>query len=129
MWAIPYAAGLVAAAGYGFPAGTGWLAVPIVGPFIAMGSRDIDCDLDRLQYDPSVELKDLEEKCLDSAIDEVTIVALLTISGILQISGGVMTTVGLGTSESQLVRTDLAGLSLRPRFGRSETTMTAELRF
>jgi hypothetical protein len=129
MWAVPYVTGLVAAAAYNFPSGSSWLAVPVVGPFIAMGSRKIDCDLDRMQYDPNVELKDLEQQCMDSAIDEVTAVALLTVSGLLQISGAIVTTVGFASGGTQLVRKDVARLSLHPIVRRDRAAFTAELEF
>jgi hypothetical protein len=129
MWAVPYVTGLITAAGYGFPHGSGWLVVPVLGPFIAMGSRSINCNLDRIQYDPNVELKDIEQQCMDSAIDEVTVVALLTVSGLLQVSGAVVTTAGVASTETQLVRSDVARLSVRPVVRSHQAGLSAQLQF
>lgn len=114
---IPYVAGVAAAAGYGFSHGSIWLLLPVAGPFIAMGDRNIDCQLDRFQYDPNVELKDIEQQCLDSAVDEVTAIAFLTASGLFQTSGALLMLVGAASSEQQLVRNDVAGVSLLPIAG------------
>jgi len=114
---IPYVAGVAVAVGYGFSHGSIWLLLPVAGPFVAMGSRNIDCQLDRFQYDPNVELKDIEQQCLDSALDEVTAIAFLTASGLFQTSGALLMVVGAASSEQQLVHNEVAGVSLLPIAG------------
>ncbi len=129
LWGIPYTSGLVVAAANGFDHGTGWLLVPVAGPFIGLGSREINCNLDRFETDPSVELKDLEEQCLDSAIDEVTAVAFLTASGLFQTSGVLLLVAGLATSEEQLVRDDVSKVAIHPVVGPGQMGLIATGRF
>lgn len=105
VFAIPYVAGLVAAAASGFPKESGWLALPLAGPFVAMGGRTIDCSFTNLTTTDNVQAK--EADCRSKAVKEIRVVALLTVSGLMQTAGAILTIAGLATQDKSLVRKDL----------------------
>jgi hypothetical protein len=119
VWGVPYLAGLIAAGASGFAKQSGWLAVPVVGPFLAMGHRSIDCnvlDLDVTGSSTSNNVNQKQEQCLNSAIKEVRIVALLTLDGIMQTAGAIMTVAGLVASDEYLLRNDIFPTEAKVRF-------------
>jgi hypothetical protein len=118
---IPYAAGLIAAAASGFSKGSGWLALPLAGPFVAMGGRSIDCSFTSSSgTSPTVtiDISKEEAACRDSAIKEARVVALLTVAGLVQTAGTIIMIAGLATQDKTLVRQDLypASAEEQPRF-------------
>jgi hypothetical protein len=109
VFGVPYVAGLVAAAASGFTKGSGWLAVPLAGPFVAMGGRSINCSFTAklANGDTTFDAKKEEAACRDSALSEGRVVALLTVAGLVQIAGTIITIAGVATQEKTLVRKDL----------------------
>ncbi|HEY5955242.1 MAG TPA: hypothetical protein VIV60_01765, partial [Polyangiaceae bacterium] len=108
IWAVPYAAGLIAAAASGFPKQSGWLALPVAGPFVAMGGRTIDCDI--LGYDANSAGYDLQAKqaeCKKQIIKEARVLGLLTVDGLLQTTGAIMAIAGMASSSESLLRNDV----------------------
>jgi hypothetical protein len=117
VWAVPYIVGLVAAAGSGFAKGSGWLALPIAGPFVAMGGRSVDCSVTDVTYNPgTTNLEEEQDKCRKSVIKEARVLALLTIDGLLQTTGAIMTVAGLLSPSEVLVRNDVFPLDGKVRF-------------
>lgn len=118
-WGMAYAVGVAYAAAHDFEDGSGWVAAPLVGPWAAIGARDFGCEL----TGASVAATRREvDQCVDGALGEVEATAVLTADGILQAMGASLFLIGLASSESIWVRSDIAGLELRPgargaRFG------------
>jgi hypothetical protein len=109
IWSAPYVTGLIAAAASGFSKGSGWLALPIVGPFVAMGGRTIDCSVinESTTGGGSSNLNNVEEKCRESAIKEARVVALLTVDGLLQTTGAILSVAGFLSPNEFLLRNDV----------------------
>ncbi|MDF3065681.1 MAG: uncharacterized protein K0R38_1282 [Polyangiaceae bacterium] len=102
-----YAAGLGLAASQDFERGTGYVAIPVVGPWAAIGARSFSCRVPiSINVDGATVQRELN-KCVGQAFDEVTTVVFLTVDGLIQATGAVLFFVGLGSSYKELVREDL----------------------
>lgn len=77
--------------------GTGWLGVPVIGPWAAIGARSYHCTNDPL----------LANQCVSGAFSEVQTIAALSADGVIQAAGAVLFVVGLASGHDELVRTDL----------------------
>lgn len=119
MGGVVYGASLVYAANAGFENGTGWLVVPVVGPWAAIGSRKIPCTS-----------KTVELKCIDAAGKELRAVAYLTADGLFQAMGLTLLLAGTSAREQQLVRQDVAKVQFHPRsYGKDGFGLDAVGRF
>jgi hypothetical protein len=111
VFAVPYVSGLIAAAASGFSKKSGWLALPIVGPFMAMGGRDLnECDFINVSSTPSSGgLNPAEEQaqCRKLIVREARMLGVLAMDGLLQAAGSVMTVAGLFSPHELLLRNDL----------------------
>lgn len=105
--AIGYAAGL----GYGFSrdfeGGLGALAVPVLGPWLALTKREFDCG--------KLGSVDDAQSCQDSTFREAQTFAVLGTVGLIQAVGGTLFLVGLLDRRQEWVREDVgvANLGLR----------------
>jgi hypothetical protein len=121
---IGYGAALAVGAANDFENGTGWLAVPVIGPWGALGSRSNPC------ADIEIENATLEDaECVEAAVDEARLVAFMTLDGLVQMVGATLLIVGAATSHEELVRTDIAGWTVTPRVGTQGVTIGAHTRF
>ena len=86
MIGLPYATGLGIGASEGFENGSGWLAAPVVGPWLALsGRRDPCADAeDKKGFDSEVG------KC----VGEPLVRGMLGLDGVLQAGGAVLMLVG-----------------------------------
>jgi hypothetical protein len=109
-----YGAGLVVAANAGFKNGTGWLVLPIIGPWVAIGARKIPCTSQTVNL-----------ACIDAAGDELRAVAYLTADGLFQAIGLTLLLAGGSARQQQLVRNDIASVKLVPRYGRNDFGLDA----
>jgi hypothetical protein len=100
-----YGAGIALAAGEGFENGTGYMAIPVVGPWVAIGGRKFKCTA-RIQATVEAAQRSLNS-CVSRAFDEVTTIVFITIDGLLQATGAALFFVGLGSGHDELVRDDL----------------------
>jgi hypothetical protein len=93
--AVPYATGLGIAAAEGFANGSGWLAVPALGPWLALAGRDNPCD----------SAKDAQEFNSDvgNCVAEPFVRGMLVLDGVLQATGAVVLIVGASSSERRAV--------------------------
>lgn len=108
-----YAAGLGLAASKSFENGTGYTAIPVVGPWAAIGARSFTCRVPiSINVDGASVQRELN-KCVGQALDEVTTVVFLTVDGLVQATGAVLFFVGLGSSYQELVREDLPKTAVR----------------
>jgi hypothetical protein len=94
---IPYVLGLYGAAAADFENGSGWLAVPAVGPFLMIATRDDECD----------ERNDSVGDGLE-CVGEIYLVTLLILDGMMQTAGAIMLGFGLGSNKKRWVRNDVS---------------------
>lgn len=96
--AVPYATGLGIAAAEGFANGSGWLAVPALGPWLALAGRENPCD----------SAKDAQEFNSDvgNCVAEPFVRGMLVLDGVLQATGAVVLIVGASSSEKRVVPRD-----------------------
>lgn len=93
---VPYTFGVMGASAVGFEGATPWLLVPFAGPWIAMGAGDYLC---------------ARRNALDSDSDcepKAGAIALLSLSGILQTTGGLLLLFGALFPKKYIVRNDHA---------------------
>jgi len=83
----------------GFDEGLGVVAVPILGPWLAMGQRDFSCDFGLTTAAIT--------QCQEKTIDQATTVIVLAGLGLGQMVGAALTVVGILDRESLWVRSDL----------------------
>jgi hypothetical protein len=94
-----YALSLGYAASNNFESGLGALAVPVLGPWIALGSRDFACD-------PGVT-EAAALACQQKTVDEAATVAVLSGLGVAQMVGATLTMIGIFDRDELWVRSDL----------------------
>jgi hypothetical protein len=104
-----YGVGIIVGATQGFKNGTGFLLVPVVGPWFAIGTREYQC---AGTTGTVAEAK----KCVNSAVGEVQLITFMAVDGIAQLATGFVTLAGLLSTKKALLRTDLlpAKVSLIP---------------
>ena len=110
-----YAAGLGLAASQGFDNGTAYTAIPVAGPWAAIGGRSFSCKVP-VTVNPQ-NGKDVQRalnKCVGEAFDEVTTVVFLTADGLIQATGAVLFFIGVGSGYQELVREDLPKAAVYP---------------
>jgi hypothetical protein len=138
VFAVPYVSGIIAAAASDFTKDSGWLAMPIAGPFLAMGGRSINCSFTELtvEGDTDVDLNAKEAACRASALKEARVVALLTVAGLVQTAGAILTVAGLVSRDEYLIRNDLATepadeptLSVDGGYTNGQARLSAQMRF
>jgi len=94
---VPYAIGFSVASALNFEDTTGWLLVPVLGPWITLATRDDICD-------PG------STRCGDDR----AIRSLLVLDGLIQGTGAALLVWGLTSTTKRLVRQDVA-LEVGPR--------------
>lgn len=102
---IGYGTAVIVGAGSGFKDGTGWLVLPVLGPWAAIGARSYQCDNDPLHANA----------CVHGAFNEVQTIAILSADAVVQATGAVLFLAGLGSGSDELVRTDGASVRVTPR--------------
>lgn len=103
---VAYGAAIGVGVGDHFKDGTGWTAVPVLGPWAAIGARSFHCNNDPLAAND----------CVKNAFSEVQTIAILSADAVVQATGAVLFLVGLGSGTDELVRSDLdAHVRVTPR--------------
>jgi hypothetical protein len=103
---IAYTTAIVVGANAKFEQGTGWLLLPVVGPWAAIGARSYHCENDPLRAN----------QCVSGAFNEVQTIAILSADAVVQATGAVLFVAGLASGHDELVRSDLlASVRLSPR--------------
>lgn len=95
---IPWGMGLLVASAGNFANSSGWLAVPVAGPWITMGQRHSSCSND----------SDRSAKAGLECVGDVFVVMTLIMDGIMQATGGILLTIGYTATKTTLVRDDQA---------------------
>ncbi len=109
---VGYVTAIAVGGGDDFKNGTGWVVLPVVGPWAAIGARSYHCDNSALDV---LQAQKAANQCVRGAFNEVQTIAILSADAVVQATGAVLFLAGLASGEDQLVRTDLAGLQLTPR--------------
>jgi hypothetical protein len=120
-----YIAGL-AAAGSDPRGGSGPMAVPLFGPWMALGSRNFQCQLDLTL--------EAAQRCQAESIQETTLLASYAAVGVVQLVGASLLLVGILDKSESWVRSDLAvrrsgAVSVEPVFGATRAGLNLELAF
>lgn len=105
-FALAYFMGLGLALNDDFNNGTGWLAVPLAGPWAAIGAREAKCKIRNDVSTPerlSGAISDAR-RCFDSASEEATTIGLVAGSGIIQVVGLALLVAGVADQTQELVR-------------------------
>jgi hypothetical protein len=110
--AVGYATAIVVGGGDDFKNGTGWVVVPVIGPWAAIGARSYHCDNSATDV---LEAQKSANQCVRGAFNEVQTIAILSADAVVQATGAVLFLAGLASGEDQLVRTDVAGVRVTPR--------------
>ena len=95
---IAYGTAIVVGANGHFQNGMGWLVLPVVGPWAAIGARSYHCENDPLKA----------QQCVRGAFSEVQTIAILSADAVVQATGAVLLLAGLGSGQDELVRNDVA---------------------
>ncbi len=111
---VTYGAGLIYGATQKFEGGLGHLAIPIIGPWIALGNRDFQCDtsIDPLNLNPD-DASDAADECQQLLFNETKVAVVLFGIGLGQLAGAVITTIGFADSETRWLRADVGGLDVQ----------------
>jgi len=99
---VAYATGLIVAASQGFENGTGLLAIPVIGPYAAIGTREYNCTIDTV---------DAAKRC---TVRETQVVTMIAVDGLAQTAGALVAVAGLMSGTKELVRSDLPEVSVTP---------------
>ncbi|HSC86929.1 MAG TPA: hypothetical protein VLC09_06645, partial [Polyangiaceae bacterium] len=100
-----YGASIIYGAANGFEQGLGALAVPILGPWLAVAGRDFSCDY--------ALTEEAATACQEKTIDEAATLAVLSGLGIGQLIGATFTLVGVLDRDALWVRADAVGARFR----------------
>ena len=95
-----YGGGLIVGATQGFKNASGWLALPIAGPWLAIAERDYQqCKTTTVQ---------LARQCVRKAVGEVQFITFVAVDGVFQMATGFLTLAALLSTKQELTREDLA---------------------
>lgn len=99
---VAYGAAIAFGAGNGFEEGMGLTALPLLGPWLAIGERDFTCQI-RASTSSA-------EECQQQTVTEAANVAILAGLGIGQLVGATLFAVGFLDRQHYWVRSDLLSL-------------------
>ncbi len=118
-----YGIALIFGAAHGFDNGGGWLAAPLVGPWLAIAER---------QYAScSATVVSQARRCVDRAVKEVQYITFVTVDGIFQLASGFLLLAGFLSSKEELIRADLLPKVsfVPPTPGRRDWALSVQGRF
>lgn len=111
--AVGYITALAVGGNDDFKNGTGWVLLPVVGPWAAIGARAYHCDNSATDV---LQAQKAANQCVRGAFNEVQTIAILSADAVVQATGAVLFLAGLASGEDQLVRDDLqAHVRVTPR--------------
>jgi hypothetical protein len=99
-----YAIGLTVASSDNFPNSTGWLAVPVLGPWITLAARHrTDCVVNDTEFDTC-----------DSTTDDSTTRTFLILDGLTQATGAILLIYGIASPKKVVARDFVGSLHFTP---------------
>ena len=104
--AVPYGLGLAGAGGGNFPNSSGWLILPVLGPWLTLASRKSaqECSTDF----------NSDSFCTTNSGTDDAVRTLLILDGLMQVGGAVMLTVGLASPSKTIARDFVGTLHFAP---------------
>ena len=100
-----YAIGLTVASTDNFPNSTGWLAVPVLGPWITLAARHrTDCVVDDTVFD----------SCSGTSDDDSATRTFLILDGLTQATGAVLLIYGIASPKKVVARDFVGSLHFTP---------------
>jgi hypothetical protein len=121
--AASYGTAFILGAAHGFDNASGWLAFPVVGPWLAITQRTYEqCTATLIQQ---------ARKCVNHAVKEVEYITFVAVDGVAQAATGFLLLAGFLSSKDELIRNDLVPkVSLVPPTpGRPEWALNVQGRF
>ncbi|GEM_PF-1615232 len=109
--ALAYGGGLIYASTQKFEDGLGALAIPVLGPWLALGKRKFDCE-----FAVSSSVGEIEQSAASAQqcwTNEVKTSAFLTGLGVAQLVGSALLVVGILDKEKVWLRSDLADVRIQ----------------
>lgn len=106
---VPWALGVAAAAGANFEDKTGWLVVPVLGPWLMIAAGGANEDRSCGSFDTD------ESDCYDN---NAALRGVLALDGLVQAAGAVMFACGMTIPRKRLIREDVTVSMLPSRVGR-----------
>jgi hypothetical protein len=101
-----YGGALIAAATQGFTNATGWLAVPIAGPWLAIAERT---------YEPCRAVNTVQgRRCIDQAVKDVQYITFVAVDGVFQLASSMVILAAVLSGKDELVRRDLVHVDVHP---------------
>jgi len=115
--AVPYFIGLSIASAAKFENGTGFLAIPAIGPWLTLAVRDnSECRVST--FNGTVTSSS------DYCAEDAGVVTLLVLDALIQTTGALLFVIGVASDRELLVRQDVARVRLIPlRFSGGGTGM------
>jgi len=113
---LSYGVSVGYAAAHSEDKGMGAMAVPILGPWLALGQRKFSCDIDTGIPTGVDGIDNIEQSAEDAQAcwaNQVKVGAIMTGLGVGQLVGTLMVTAGLLDQKRTWVRADLGPVSLR----------------
>jgi hypothetical protein len=103
---ISYGTAVIVAATQGFDNATGWLVVPVVGPFVTVAARDYEqCKTATVAQ---------ARQCVSGAVGEVQYITFAAVDGIFQMASALVILAGAVSSKDELIRQDLVHVKVAP---------------
>ena len=97
--AASYATAVIFGAAAGFDNASGWLAAPVIGPWLAITERNYRaCKTANVQE---------ARACVNQAVHEVQYITFVAVDGVFQMATGFLLLAGLMSSKDELIRQDL----------------------
>lgn len=101
-----YGAALIVGATQGFGNATGWLALPIAGPWLAIAERQYEqCRTATVQQ---------ARRCVSKAVGEVQFITFVAVDGVFQLASSMLILAGALSGKDELIRQDLVHVDVRP---------------
>jgi hypothetical protein len=94
-----YAGAVIVGATQGFKNATGWLAVPLAGPWVAIAEREYEqCRTSNVEQ---------ARRCVRQAVAQVQFITFVAVDGVFQLASGFLLLAGLLSTKQELTRQDL----------------------
>jgi hypothetical protein len=103
---VSYGGALIVAAAQGFDNASGWLVLPIAGPWLAIAQRDYEqCKTATVAQ---------ARRCVSHAVKEVQYITFAAVDGVFQIASSMLVLAGAISARDELIRQDLVHVNVSP---------------
>lgn len=103
---VSYGTAVIVAAAQGFDNAAGWMAAPVVGPFISIAARDYEqCKTATVAQ---------ARRCVTEAVGQVQYITFAAVDGVFQIASVLVIVAGAVSSRDELIRQDLVHVKVAP---------------